>query len=250
MLLIKSINTYSQNLFFESGYWMPKPYINGIENKIPIKRIENYLKPVSAILIRDNKIFIKTYKDEFKQSGVKNINRKEIYLRSVMVPLAVNGVIMADQVLNRYASDQYYLYRTKKNSMFLIIKDKLNHADTIQFTKYIVHTPIISDDVVLAQIKLADKFDLFSSNSNELEKNIFIKTDGHINNSLILNTILLKDVPNTYYGLDDLYVVSELKLRSSKQEKVILKFSDSKTIYIYKDNQNQIGKLLYVLKKE
>lgn len=248
LLLINNSKAFSQ-IRFEAGYWMPKTYIDGVEKNVSSKTVENHLKPITAILIKSNKIFIKTYKDEFKQSGFKNINRNEIYLKSVMVPLAVNGSLMADPILNKYASDQYYLYQKAKNSMFLIIKDKSKRSDTIQFTKYINDTPIISDDIVLFQTKLIGKFCLYSSDLKELERVIIINKEGNVNNSKIISAILLKGVPNLYTGINDFYIFSELKLRNLRKEKIILKFNDSKSIFFYKDNQDHLGKLIYVVKR-
>lgn len=248
IFLLTNSNAFSQ-IHFESGYWMPKAYIDEMEKNISDKKDENYLKPVTAILIKNNKIFVKTFKDEFKSSDFKYINKNKIYLKSVMISLAVNDRIIADPKSNKYAFAQYHLYRTGKNSMFLIIKDKLKHSDTIQFTKYIDDIPIISDDIARFQIKLIGQYDLYSSNLKKLETGILVKKNGSVYKSKIINAILLRHVPNLYTSVNDFYISSELKLSNLKKEKVIFKFNDSKSIFVYQDNQDHLGKLIYVVKR-
>jgi hypothetical protein len=133
-LLVFNQRTFAQKLQFENSYWMPKIYVNGTKVGMSEEKLNAAIKPIESILIQKGKIYIKTFKDEFKPSGYIVITKNEIVLKTVMINLA-QPIIGADPILNKFSKDKFYLFRKGKNTMFLIIKGH-SVSDTVQFIQY------------------------------------------------------------------------------------------------------------------
>src|ERR1700679_1533268 len=95
ILMILSINAFSQHMPFENGYWMPKAYINDLKTSKNLfdKNIENFQKPITSIFIKNDKIWIRTYRSEFNLSEYKFLNKYKIYLKTVKINLATPVIL-------------------------------------------------------------------------------------------------------------------------------------------------------------
>ena len=133
LLMIINQRTFAQKMPFENSCWMPKIYLDGVKSGVPREKLNAAIKPIESILIQHGKIYIKTYKDEFKPSGYKFTSKKTIVLETVMINLA-QPTIGADPILNKFSKDKFYLYRKGKNTLFMIIKGN-SATDTTQFIR-------------------------------------------------------------------------------------------------------------------
>ncbi|MEO8085252.1 MAG: hypothetical protein ABI763_00445 [Bacteroidota bacterium] len=166
---------------------MPEKYLKSLLNNKEnlLKNNKELLKPITAILIENKKIYVWNW-------GVGEYLFTKSTISKLRNELELNYVPLNFNYNNSEGFEKYkYSLINKENKMVLLVR-KPDEIDSIQFDKFIFDTiPIVNANSILEQVKLIGRFNLFDKHDSLTETGLNILANGKTTSSKFLSSLRL-----------------------------------------------------------